>query len=69
MQRRDITGSNYSLADWEDELRRFAPGYLELEAQGQAIEFDLANLWTDGYEGYAHLPEEWKMRMRILGHH
>lgn len=66
MQRR-LLSNILDLADWEDELRIFAPGYMELEAQGRAIDYDLANLSTDVLEGHAHHTREMKERRRTTG--
>lgn len=66
MQRR-ILNNILDLGDWEDELRIFAPGYTELEAQGRATNYDLANLSTDVLEGQAHHTRETKERQRTTG--
>ena len=66
MQRR-LLNNILDLADWEDELRIFGPGYMELEAKGRATDYDLANLSTDVLEGHAHHTREMKERRRITG--
>jgi hypothetical protein len=59
MERKDLRQGRdfrHRLSLWEREIEKFAPGYLALERQGRAIEFDLANLWTEVLESYSHFP-------------
>lgn len=54
MQREDLHVFRGSMADWEQQIRKFDPGYLELEAQGREIDFDSVNLWNKKRLRYSH---------------
>lgn len=60
--------TSLTLEEWEDgEIERFAPGFLALEAQGRAVDFELANLWNEDDLQYIHYPLELKIRYRETG--
>lgn len=62
MQRGDLHVFRGSMADWAQQIRKFAPGYLELEAQGREVEFDLANLWNEKRLRYSHHTNDLRRR-------
>lgn len=67
IQRRDLTRLGSRLEEWGDEIEKFAPGYLALEAQGREIEFDLADLWNEEGLNYNHYTLEQKRHYRETG--
>jgi hypothetical protein len=67
IERRDLNTSGFQLEDWQDEIEKFAPGYLALESQGRAIEFDLADLWNADDQSYNHYTLEQKRRYQDTG--
>lgn len=67
IQRRSLNGLGSRLEEWKDEIQRLAPGYLALEAQGRAVEYDLADLWNEEGLCYNHYTLEQKRHYRETG--